>query len=152
MADRKVYGKVLWVIILLAVADIFFIISYKLHFISCLEDFITEDTAEMISTLTLTFLLIVMILSIPTGPVKGKRRKRVVEVAPLRNSDEVYFTPTREDNGPEEGAGPETVVEVEEYLSPSDTGNGVEAETSSEIDDDSTLTLISDLSGEASDE
>ena len=146
MADRQVYGKVLWVIILLAVADIFFIISYKMHFISGLEDFMTEDTAEMISTLTLTFLLIVMILSIPTGPVKGKRRKRVVEVAPLQNSNEVYFSPTAEDNGTE------TVVEVEEYRSPSDTENGVDAETSIEIDDDSTLTLISDLSGEASDE
>ena len=135
MTDKKVYAKVLWVIILLAVADILFIISYKMHFISGLEDKMTEDTAEMITTLTLTFLLIVMILSIPTGPVKRKKRAKVVEVTPLQNSDEIYFTPAKKDNGTN------AHVEVKEYRFPFEPGKEVYGETSIEIDDEREVEL-----------
>ena len=114
MADKRVNTGLLWAILVLAIADVAFIISFKMEFIPAFAEKISETTAEMISELFLLFFLIVLILYVPGGRTKRMEKIPTVEVSPITEVEEILFTPASEENG--------DIVEVEEYQSAQEGG------------------------------
>jgi len=142
MADKKVNTGLLWAILVLAIADVAFIISFKMEFIPAIAEKISETTADMISELFLLFFLIVLILYVPGR--RAKRKKKIpavevtltveatptvevlptVEVTPIVEPEEILFIPAPEENG--------DIVEVEEYHSVQEGENEMDDEGTAE--------------------
>lgn len=115
MAEKRVNTGLLWAILVLAIADVTFIISFKMEFIPAIAEKMSETTAEMISELFLLFFLIVLILYVPGGKIERNEKIPTVEVMPIGEPEEILFTPAHDENG--------DILEVEEYL-PDREGEG----------------------------
>lgn len=120
MADKRANTGLLWAILVLAIADVAFIISFKMDFIPVFAEKISETTAEMISELFLLFFLIVLILYVPGGRAKRIEKVPTVEVTPITETEEILFTSVSEES--------EEIVEVEEYHSVQEEKNGADDE------------------------
>ena len=139
MAEKKVNTNFLWIILVLATADVVFTITYKLGVIPVI---IPETHADLISVVALLFFLIVLILYVPTTVKKGKKT-RTVEVMPISNSEEIVFSQVTEEEGEEEDE--EDELEVLEFRFPFNPDKDVYAETTMDVGEGRTLTLLCEM-------
>ena len=139
MAEKKVNTSFLWIILILATAVVVFTITYKLGII---PDVIPETHADLISVVALLFFLIVLILYVPTTAKKGKKT-RTVEVMPISNSEEIVFSQITEEEGEEEDG--EDELEVLEFRFPFHPDKDVYAETTMDVGEKRTLTLLCEM-------
>jgi len=136
MAEKKVNTNFLWIILVLATAVVVFTVTNKLAVIPVI---IPETHADLISVVALLFFLIVLILYVPTT-AKKRKKTRTVEVMPISNSEEIVFSQVTEEEGEEEDE-----LEIREFRFPFHPDKDVYAETTMDVGEGRSLTLLCEM-------